>query len=112
RNIADREMLVHDLPISLSSIFLSLLPPETKERKFEGVVRTLPSARVHLTSSSVACFIPSNNMSDPSRSPNPLRKIAASLRALRERHQERHRPSGFDLALADRVDFFDRLRWD
>jgi hypothetical protein len=38
--------------------------------------------------------------------------MAASLRALRERHKERHRPSGFDLALADRVDFFDRLRWD
>jgi hypothetical protein len=51
-------------------------------------------------------------MSDHSRPPNALRKVAASLRVWRERHRERHRPSGFDLALADRVDFFDRLRWD
>ena len=46
RNIADRKMLVHDLPIFLSSIFLSLLPPETKERKFEDVVKSAEQAGV------------------------------------------------------------------
>ncbi len=46
KNIADRKMLVHDLPIFLSSIFLSLLPPETKERKFEEVVKSAEQASV------------------------------------------------------------------
>src|SRR5262245_62721304 len=41
-----------------------------------------------------------------------LRKLALSLRAARERHEERHRPSGFAFAFADRVDFLDRQRWD
>jgi hypothetical protein len=45
RNIADRKMLVHDLPIFLSSIFLSVLPPETKERKFEQVVKSAERRR-------------------------------------------------------------------
>ena len=48
RNIADRKMLVHDLPIFLSSIFLSLLPPETKVRKFEEVVKAAEQAAVLL----------------------------------------------------------------
>ena len=46
RNIADRKMWVHDLPIFLSAIFLSLLPPETKERKFENVVKSAEPAAV------------------------------------------------------------------
>ena len=46
RNIADRKMLVHDLPIFLSSIFLSVLPPETKERRFEEVVKAAEQAAV------------------------------------------------------------------
>ena len=51
-------------------------------------------------------------MRDPAKSRNPLRKIAASLRSLHERHQERHRPSGFGFAFADRVDYFDPSHWD
>ena len=43
---ADRKMLVHDLPIFLSSIFLSVLPPETKERRFEEVVQAAEQAAV------------------------------------------------------------------
>ena len=39
-------MLVHDLPIFLSSLFLSLLPPETRERKFEEVVKSAEQAAV------------------------------------------------------------------
>ena len=46
RNIADRKMWVHDLSIFLSAIFLSLLPPETKERKFENVVKSAEPAAV------------------------------------------------------------------
>src|ERR1041384_6483333 len=51
-------------------------------------------------------------MSDLAKPKNVLRKLAVSLRALRERHEERHRPSGFGFAFADRVDFLDRQRWD
>ena len=46
RNIADRKMLVHGFPIFLSSIFLSLLPPKSKERKFEEVVKSAEQAAV------------------------------------------------------------------
>ena len=51
-------------------------------------------------------------MSEESKARNPLRKVAASLRALRERHEERHRPTGFGFAFADRVDYLDRETWD
>ena len=51
-------------------------------------------------------------MPDHPKRPNPLRKLATSLRALRERHHQRHRPSGFNFAFADRVDYLDPVRWD
>ena len=51
-------------------------------------------------------------MSDQLQSKNPLKRLAASLRELRERHEERHRPSGFGFAFADRVDYLDRQCWD
>ena len=51
-------------------------------------------------------------MSDTSSSRNPLRQVAASLRDLRARHQERHRPTNFGFAFADRVDYLDRASWD
>ena len=43
---------------------------------------------------------------------NPLGKLANSIRSLRARHERRHRPSGHGFAFADRVDYFDPLRWD
>jgi hypothetical protein len=43
---------------------------------------------------------------------NPLKRVATKLRELHERHEERHRPSGFDFALADRVDFLNGAAWD
>lgn len=42
----------------------------------------------------------------------PLEKIVATARDLRTQHEERHRPSGFGFALADRVDYLDGARWD
>jgi len=45
-------------------------------------------------------------------SKNPLHRIAASLQDMRERHEERHRPSGFGFVFADRVDYLNRERWD
>jgi hypothetical protein len=51
-------------------------------------------------------------MPAPSKPINPLRKVAESLRALRDRHAERHRPTGFGFAFADRVDYLDRDSWD
>lgn len=43
---------------------------------------------------------------------NPLKRVATKWRELHERHEERHRPSGFDFALADRVDFLNGAAWD
>jgi hypothetical protein len=54
--------------------------------------------------------------SDPvGKKPKPLNtigKLASSFRELHERHQERHRATGFGFAFADRVDYFDPARWD
>jgi hypothetical protein len=47
-----------------------------------------------------------------SKPASPLRKVADSLRMLRERHAERHRPTGFGFAFGDRVDYLDRAAWD
>lgn len=49
---------------------------------------------------------------DSTSSSNPLRKAAESLRGLRSRHQERHRPTGFHFAFADRVNYLNREAWD
>ena len=43
------------------------------------------------------------------RTPGGLR---ARLAAARERHRERHRPSGFGFALADSIDYLDAATWD
>lgn len=43
---------------------------------------------------------------------NPIHKAATALRELRERHEDRHRPSGFNFAFADRVDFLNHTAWD
>lgn len=51
-------------------------------------------------------------MPNPSKPANPLKQVAASLRELRARHLERHRPTGFGFAFADRVDYLDRDAWD
>jgi hypothetical protein len=42
----------------------------------------------------------------------PLDKLVNKARRLRDHHQERHRPTGFGFALADRVDYLDPVRWD
>ena len=44
--------------------------------------------------------------------PHPLRKLASSLQDLRERHRERHRPTGLGFVFADRIDYLDPARWD
>lgn len=41
-----------------------------------------------------------------------MERVATKLRELRARHEARHRPSGFDFALADRVDFLNGVAWD
>ena len=51
-------------------------------------------------------------MSGMSKPANPLRKVAESLRAIRARHEERHRPTGFGFAFADRIDYLARESWD
>ena len=43
------------------------------------------------------------------RTPGSLR---ARLAAARERHRERHRPSGFGFALADSIEYLDAATWD
>lgn len=42
----------------------------------------------------------------------PLQKIVATARDLRTQHEERHRPTGFGFALADRVDYLNGELWD
>ncbi len=42
----------------------------------------------------------------------PLNKLVTKARSLRDQHRERHRPSGFAFAVADRIDFFDKAHWD
>ena len=42
----------------------------------------------------------------------PLKKLVSKARDLRDRHRERHRPSGFAFAIADRIDFLDKAHWD
>ena len=42
----------------------------------------------------------------------PLNKLVTKARSLRDQHRERHRPSGFAFAVADRIDFFDKTHWD
>ncbi len=51
-------------------------------------------------------------MADHPPSRNPLRRLSSTLRNLRERHRERHRPTGFGFVFADRVDYLDPARWD
>ena len=43
---------------------------------------------------------------------SPLARLASSIHAIQERHQERHRPSGFRFAFADSVDFLQPQHWD
>src|SRR5260221_8023547 len=54
----------------------------------------------------------SSSMADHPPSRNPLRRLRSTLRNLRERHRDRHRPTGFGFVLADRVDYLDPARWD
>src|SRR5687768_496682 len=42
----------------------------------------------------------------------PLSKLVTKARDLRDHHRERHRPSGFAFALADRIDFLDQTHWN
>ena len=51
-------------------------------------------------------------MSHKPKAGNPLQKAAQALQKIREHHEERHRPSGFNFAFADRVDFLNRAAWD
>jgi Acetyltransferase (GNAT) domain len=45
-------------------------------------------------------------------SQHPIKKLKRSIRDMKERHRERHRPSGFGFVFADRVDYLDPERWD
>jgi hypothetical protein len=43
---------------------------------------------------------------------NPLRKLVSTLRDAGARHKERHTPTSFGFAFADRIDYLDAARWD
>ena len=43
---------------------------------------------------------------------HPLVRLKSGLKDLRERHRDRHRPTGFGFVFADRVEYLDPLRWD
>ena len=46
------------------------------------------------------------------RPANPLRRIADSFRDIQQRHLDRHRPTGFGFAFADRIGYLDAEKWD
>jgi hypothetical protein len=46
------------------------------------------------------------------KSTNPFLHLAESLRGIRDRHKERHQPTGFGFGFGDRVDYLDPQRWD
>lgn len=48
----------------------------------------------------------------PSPSRNPLKRAAASLKDIKDRHAERNRPSGFAFAIADRIGLLNSEAWD
>jgi hypothetical protein len=50
------------------------------------------------------------NSTQPSR--NPLNRFSKTLRDIRDRHLERHRPTGFGFAFGDRIDYLDGEKWD
>lgn len=39
-------------------------------------------------------------------------KVSSKLKSIRDNHRERHRPSGFEFAFADRIDFLNSDAWD
>ncbi len=41
----------------------------------------------------------------------PIDKLVSKARDLRDHHRERHTPSGFGFALADRIDYLDAAHW-
>jgi hypothetical protein len=51
-------------------------------------------------------------MSESSEPRHTLGKLRAKLDELKERHQARHRPTGFGFVFADRIDYVDGARWD
>jgi hypothetical protein len=51
-------------------------------------------------------------VSDKLKTANPLRKLASSVRDIHQRHCERHRPSGFGFAFADRINYVHPEHWD
>jgi hypothetical protein len=46
------------------------------------------------------------------KAPHSLVRLKASIRALQDRHRERHRPSGFGFGFADRIDYLNPEHWD
>jgi Acetyltransferase (GNAT) domain len=51
-------------------------------------------------------------MSARSSSRNPIARMASSIKILQAQHAERHRPTGFQFAFANRVDFLHPQAWD
>lgn len=43
---------------------------------------------------------------------SPLRRLKEKVADVRARRAERHRPTGFGFAFADRIDYLDAARWD
>lgn len=43
---------------------------------------------------------------------NPFQRVVSKIDAARERHEARHRPSGFRFALADSIGFLNSAHWD
>jgi hypothetical protein len=44
--------------------------------------------------------------------PRPLKRLIQKLTDARDRHRERHRPTGFGFLIADRISYLDDRQWD
>lgn len=41
-----------------------------------------------------------------------VERLKSTVRTVQDQHRERHKPTGFGFAFADRVDYLDRSHWD
>ena len=51
-------------------------------------------------------------MDQPDSKRNPFSRLKSSLRDLKDRHEQRHRPTGFGFVFADHVDYLNPALWD
>src|SRR3569833_79068 len=70
--------------------------------------KRIPAARLNQFPGSLSV----TSMPQTAKPRNPIHKAATALRELRERHEDRHRTSGINIAFEDREEFHNHSAWD